>query len=256
MDCIRLCEVTMEAKSYQNIKQYVNIKKVNIAICDDEEKILGDIHKLICNHIEGTKISLFSGGINLLKALKENQYDILLLDIDMPDMSGLEIAKTLADANPKPLVIFVTSHDELVYDSLQFHPFGFVRKSYMESELPKGLYDAVQEINSRERHFHFRSGAGDIILGINDILYFEADGNYIKVFTADEEYRFRETMQALENTMNSYGFVRIHKGFLVNQTAVKIINADECTLTDDCKLPVGRSYSEEARKKFMRYMLK
>ncbi len=229
---------------------------IRIMVCDDEPRMLSDIADLAAETISGSSISTYNGGSGLLTALQSECCDILLLDIDMPGLSGLDTARGLSALSDKPLLIFVTSHDELVYDSLQFHPFGFVRKAYLEKELRSVLDDAVRELAGRDRHFHFRSAEGDMKLRLGKIMYFEADGNYIRLFTEDEEYRFRDTVTSLENALSDSGFVRVHKGFLVNQSAVKMINADECVLVNNKRLPVGRSYSENARRQLMRYMLK
>lgn len=235
------------------MKEKINMK---IAICDDEIKIISDLENIVAETISNCTILQFSNGKEFLESIERQHFDLLLLDIDMPEITGLDIAKQIININPKPLVVFVTSHDELVYDSLQFHPFGFVRKTYMNSELPKVLKDSISEIEKKENKFHFRTATDDVSIKIEDILYFESDGNYIKLFSADDEYRFRGTMLSIENTMAVNGFVRIHKGFVVNQSVVKMINAEECILTDGQSLPVGRNYSESARKKMMRYMLR
>lgn len=217
--------------------------------------MLSDIAALTAEAIPDSDISSYRDGRELLPAMQDKACDILLLDIDMPEIGGLDIARTLSDMTVKPLLIFVTSHDELVYDSLKFHPFGFVRKSHLPRELPSALNDAVKELNGREKHFCFHSSEGDVKLRLDDIRYFESDGNYIKLF-ASEEYRFRDTLTSLENALSGSGFVRIHKGFLVNQSAVKVVDPAECVLDDNTRLPIGRSYSETARKQLMRYMLK
>ena len=230
---------------------------LKILICDDEPKMLEDIAELTKESVSGAEIRTFQSGRELVKFLRGNTgADVLLLDIDMPDLSGLDVARLLSELPASPLLIFVTGHDELVYDSLQFHPFGFVRKSHLEPELSAVLSDAVREVNGREKHFHFRVAEGDVKLRLGEILYFESDGNYIRLFTEAEEYRFRETLASLENALSSAGFVRIHKGFLVNQAVVKMVNAEECVLENGAHLPMGRSYAEDARKKLMRYMLK
>ena len=229
---------------------------MRIAVCDDESRITEEILRRINTRFSGCEAAGFCSGSALLDSINETEYDVILLDIDMPEISGLDVAGRIQSKERRPLIIFVTGHDELVYDSLQLHPFGFVRKSHMDKELIKTLEDAILEISSRDKHFCFHSAAGDIRLNLKDILYFEADGNYIKVMTAGDEYRFRETMQALENTLSGDGFVRVHKGFLVNQEAVKISNSDKCILTDDTEVPMGRSFAEEARRKLMRGMLR
>lgn len=227
-----------------------------VFICDDEFRIASDIAEKVKSELAGAEISMFSKGVKLLESLSEAKCDILLLDIDMPELNGLEIAAKLGELSEKPLLIFVTSHDELVYDSLQFHPFGFVRKGYLENELPKILADCVREINCREKHFCFHANNSEIKLLLDDILYFEAEGNYLKLFAKSGEYRFRETITAVENALCDNGFVRIHKGFLLNQSAVKILSSDKAELTDGTLLPIGRSYGENAKKRLMRYMLK
>lgn len=97
---------------------------MNIYICDDEPKILSDISARVKTALSEAVVSEFTGGKALLEAFGENCCDVLLLDIDMPETGGLDIAERLAKTEKKPLLVFVTSHDELVYDSFQFHSFG------------------------------------------------------------------------------------------------------------------------------------
>ncbi len=137
---------------------------MKIFICDDEPKILSDISSKVNSSLPDAAVSEFTSGKILLEDITENNCDILLLDIDMPEISRLDIAARLSALSHKPLLVFVTSHDELVYDSLQFHPFGFVRKSYMDKELPRILADCVTELNSREKHFCFHTANADVKL--------------------------------------------------------------------------------------------
>ena len=176
---------------------------MRIAICDDENRILEDLSRMVLELIPDADVSAFGEGRALIDSADKAGYDVVLLDIDMPDLNGLEVALSFQAADRKPLIIFVTSHDELVYDSLQLHPFGFVRKSYLDKELKKVLEDAVEEVSSRDKHFFFHTASGDIKLQLDDILYFESEGNYIKIKTGSDEFRFRETMQALEMSLKS-----------------------------------------------------
>lgn len=229
---------------------------VKIYICDDEPKINSDISQMVSKLVPDSVISEFLSGRDLLAEMNRNSCDILLLDIDMPEISGLDIAARLTALSCKPLLVFVTSHDELVYDSFQFHPFGFVRKSYMDKELPRILVDCVTELHSRDKHFCFHTASADVKLPLDEILYFESDGNYLKLFAKGNEYRLRDTLSAVENTLSGSGFIRIHKGFLLNQAAVRTLSYDEAELISGAKIPIGRSYSESAKKQLMRYMLK
>jgi len=227
---------------------------MKLFICDDEVQIRHDFEKMIQKLYPQSAIKAFGCGEELLQALATESCDVLLLDIDMPGISGMDVARKLGEMENKPLLVFVTSHDELVYDSFRYHPFGFVRKSYFEKEIEKVLRDCERELESYQSHFTFRANGREVCLPLEEILYFEADGNYLKLYLATEEYRLRSTISAVENSLGTRGFIRVHKGFLVNQKAIRMLGTDELQLENGTTLPIGKTYGETAKKLFMRYM--
>lgn len=227
---------------------------MNIYICDDEEKILQDIMEVVNECCQGCVIHSFTKATSLITEIQKEDADILLLDIDMPDMNGLDVARKISELKKRPILIFVTSHDELVYESFKYHPFGFVRKRFFKEELPKMIHDCIEELERENKNFCFRADGKDIRLLMSDIIYMESEANYIKIYTKDSEYRFRSTMTAMENSLKPYGFIRIHKGFLVNQDKILMIGPDEIKLMDGKTLPVGKTYFDSAKKELMRYM--
>ncbi|MDO4463552.1 MAG: LytTR family DNA-binding domain-containing protein [Bacillota bacterium] len=229
---------------------------MKIFICDDELLILKKISEKVKEILTDCTVTEFSDSFKLLEAIKKEECDLLLLDIDMPQISGLEVASQLNRLEYKPLLVFVTSHDELVYDSLMFHPFGFIRKNYLEEEIEKVLRDCEGELSFREKYFTFKSGSGNVRLRVSEITYLEGDGNYLKLYTKDRMYRIRDTIAAAQEALSEKGFIRFHRGFLVNQQAVKVLDTDEAELMTGERIPIGRNYAEEAKKQLMRYMLK
>lgn len=227
---------------------------MQIYVCDDEPKILKDLADKIKYYMPQDDVVSFSSGKELLNRLQEQGCDLLFLDIDMPDITGMDIAGKLTELDAKPLFVFVTGHDELVYESLQYHPFGFIRKSFFDGEIEKVLKDCEMELRERRKHFHFRMGNRDVSLLLSDIVYFESDSNYMKVYTQAESFRFRSTVTAVENSLTDHGFIRVHKGFLVNQSAVKIIGKDELEMINGDFVPFGKNFVEEAKQKLLRYM--
>lgn len=112
---------------------------IKVAFCDDEAKILEDFSVKIKSEFEklSCEIDLYTtkNSIELLEYLKNYTVDILFLDIDMPTISGMEIAQTLLNSEIKTLLVFVTGQDALVYKSFKYHPFGFIRKTYFDEEI-------------------------------------------------------------------------------------------------------------------------
>ena len=243
-----------EIKCYTVITLKDEVMIMQIYICDDEPKILSDIAKKVSALLPEDELRLFSSGGELLSCLEKSVCDILLLDIDMPEITGLQVARELSALKKKPLLVFVTSHDELVYDSFQYHPFAFLRKNRFDAEIEKILQDCVRELGDKEQHFCFRADGSDVRLLLADILYFEAEGNYLKVVTEKETYRLRSTLTAVEHTLQNCGFLRIHKGFFINQAAVKLLNSEEATMQNGIILPIGKSYTKTVREQLLRYM--
>lgn len=232
----------------------VKMEGLRIFICDDERRMLSMIAQKVSECLPESDIRVFSSGSDLLQCLQTQVCDILLLDIDMPDITGLEIAGKLSLFEKRPLLLFVTSHDELVYDSFQYHPFTFLRKSSFDREMQAALEDCVRELQHRERNFCFRWEGKQVFLLLSELFYFEAEGNYLKVFSKTGQYRFRSTITSVENTLAGCGFIRIHKGFLINQAAVRLFNAKEVELFDGTTLPIGKSYAKTAEEQFLRYL--
>ena len=89
---------------------------------------------------------------------------------------------------------------------------------------------------------------------LSDILYFESDGNYLKLSSVSGQYRFRSTILAAEEQLKADGFIRIHKGFLVNRSAVRMIGKEELELVNKDKLPLGEKYADSAKREILQYM--
>ena len=232
---------------------------MKIAVCDDEYKILEEIAAFIEKEFPGNKVQTFSDGETFLAAVRsapESEPELLLLDIDMPGMSGMELAAELTSEKVRTLIVFVTAHDELVYDSFKYHPFAFVRKKFLQEELRNVLLDCQKEIDVRtnKKRFVFQNGSQLVNLVQSEILYFEGQANYLAIHTVDGEYRMRSTMSAVEKELGDSGFLRIHKGFLVNLEHVRILKTEGLELDSGGLLPIGKSYSEAAKKSILRFM--
>lgn len=222
-------------------------------MCDDEEKILEELASFIKDEFPESKVQTFADGESFISSTQERP-DVLLLDIDMPGMSGMEVASHFAQEKARTLIVFVTAHDELVYDSFKYHPFAFVRKKFLLEELRNVLKDCEKEIEGRKRHFVFQSASKTINIAESDILYFESQANYLALCTKDGDYRLRSTMANIERELQGSDFLRIHKGFLVNLEHIKILKSDTLELDSGAKLPIGKSYSEAAKESILRYM--
>ena len=226
---------------------------MKISICDDESKILEEIASFVEREFPSARIKSYSDGTSFISSGEERP-DVLLIDIDMPGMSGMDVAAALALEKVQTLIVFVTAHDELVYDSFKYHPFAFVRKKFLEEELRNVLTDCEKEIEGRSKRFIFQNASNMVNLAQSEILYFEGQANYLAIHSTGGQYRMRSTMSAVEEELKNSGFLRIHKGFLVNLEHIRILKTEELELDNGEVLPIGKSYSESAKKSILRFM--
>lgn len=233
-------------------------KMVKVAFCDDEAKILEDLSVKIKSEFENLscKIDLYTteNSIELLEYLKNYPVDILFLDIDMPTISGMEIAQTLLNSEIKTLLVFVTGQDTLVYKSFKYHPFGFIRKTYFDEEISGVVKSLVEEMQKSSDTFLFKTNDGFNRIKLRDILYFESESNYINLHTKESVYKFRSTVSAIEKELSTKGFIRTHKGFLVNQEHIFSVKSENVVLSNNVVLPIGRTNRDVIKARIMRYM--
>lgn len=234
------------------------IAMMQIVICDDETRILpklrDEINVILIEKKIEANFRLFDRCETLLTSYEELEADVIFLDIDLPGMSGFELARKLTEKESKAILVFVTNQDALVYESFSFHPFAFIRKAYFEQEIAGVLDRLITEVKKIPEYYSFQTGSECTRVTIASMVYFEADGNYVKLVTTKECFRIRDTLANLAVQFEAAGFIRIHKGFLVNQSYIAAIRQSEVELQDKTLLPISRTNRELVRAQLMKYL--
>jgi DNA-binding LytR/AlgR family response regulator len=152
------------------------------------------------------------------------------------------------------LLVFITNYDALVYQSFRYHPFGFIRKSYFEQEIGQVISSAVQVLESRDENLVVRVNNEVLRIQLSEIIYFEAELNYVKAVTGTVDYTFRESLGKLEEKLFPKGFIRTHKGFIVNQQYIHAFRNSEIELSNGIRIPIGRANKEKVKKYILKYL--
>jgi DNA-binding LytR/AlgR family response regulator len=233
--------------------------KIRIALCDNDSKALsviaGATESVFRDQNFQPYVDRFQKCEDLLLALEQAKYQITLLDIDMPDIDGIEAAKRIREKGINTQIVFVSSREDRVFEALRVQPFGFVRKNNFFEDLMAvvDLYvntcvggEAVGRIDLPTR-------SSTVSLEGEKIRFIEGSRNYQILYqTGDAEpVEVKLTMDKLETMMEPFGFIRIHKGYLVNYRYIQRIAYDHVILRDGTSLPVGRSKVTEIKTKFL-----
>lgn len=240
-------------------------EQLKFYICDDNYDFIDKIKKQIGISIKEKRkydISTFDNGKELLKRFDDEFPDVVLLDIDMPEMNGFEVASLLQKRKDDILIVFITSHEDKVYQSYEYHPFWFVRKSHMHDlsiVIPKLLRKIDSEEEKKRLTFNLKTENCTIELDINTVIYIESFKNDIiihdRVLGAKQ---IRCKITEAEKQLYPMNIIRIQNGILVNCRYISKITSREVILTDNTKLGLSRTkidYVKEEYQNFVRRTL-
>lgn len=233
---------------------------LRIAIVDDEPKFISMYSELISNsfseHHVLIELKTFNIGSEFIKSLSNNKYDLVFMDIDMPDLSGIDIASELRKSNQIFDLIFVSAHPHFVFEAIRFTPFRFVRKTQLKTETTEAISSYCTRTQTKFKMISLELQSGDSISEkVNDIIQFFAvrhDVYYTSKSENDARILSRKySLSQLEKSTGDLGFIRIHKSYLINYRYIKSINAKSILMTDGSELPISHGKKTEIQERFM-----
>lgn len=230
-----------------------------IAICDDENFALhvigGAIEKVFSKY--QPKIYKYNSLGTLKIAVKEEKFDLLFLDVQFASAnSGIEFAKQLRKESEEVNVVFISGHENKVFDAFEVQPICFIRKSSFLNDLEKyaALIGRTLEAENDKNYIIALKGQTTVIK-IKDIVYVEGVLKKQYLYTTQEVcYEVSKTMKQIETDLTPYDFIRIHSGYIVNCAYIQSINPNEVTLKNGCALPISRSRFKEVKDSFFKYI--
>lgn len=230
---------------------------IQIAICDDEEIFLDSLKEQILHQLQISgmeyELHIYDNGTKLIEMSESTVFDIVFLDIEMPLLNGLEVAEKLRETNPFINIIFVTNRDDLVFTSLRYRPFRFIRKQRILEELPEAVSQIIQVIEKENQYYTVSLNNSSKQVKITDILFFESLKHDIYIHTHTEHFRIKSNLTKIEKEMSLHGFIRVHSGYLVNYRFIYSINKAEVVLSNQKSIPLSRHRAEDVKQKLQLY---
>lgn len=222
------------------------------AICDDERHVHGTVQRLMDNYAKQHGISYVMHHICSAQELLsfEEEIDFLLLDIDMPEMDGIEAARILNARGINYKIVMLTSKAERFKEAFKIGAFRFVTKPIMTEE----FFEAVDEVRERmtgmEKVQAYRDGILYEVLQ-REIFYLMADGNTVRIFTKHEEYRSEKPLKEWAEELDERMFFVCHRSYIINLGKVAEIDKDLAVLISGEKVPIARRKRTDLRQSFM-----
>ena len=232
---------------------------LKIALLDDDKTALliskGAIESFFQEKNIAISLDAFSNPLNFLAMAKEENYRLVFLDIDMPELNGLEVGEQVKTINPQTDIIYLSQREDLVFDTLKLHPFGFIRKSKIIQDFASVLelfVNTALNTNLENKKITFTTKTETVSADIDTIMYIEGNRNYQTFYLKDgSNFNARVLMGDLESKLNEHGFIRIHKGYLVNYLFIRQIGTNEVSLTNNKTLPMSNKRKDEIMEKYL-----
>lgn len=233
---------------------------LRIAICDDEQDAVALHEKIVCQCLRetgiGGKISTYVRSSNLLCDIMDDNFffDLILLDIEMPESSGMEMAQKIRPFLPDVRIIFITSHMEYAIDAFELSVFRYVPKDDLEKRLPNAIRDAVKLITLEEgKVYSIRTNSRYEKIPYKDIFYIHREGKNAVITAVDGDYKVRKSLQQVFEELSAEEFIYIDRGCIVNMIYIMQVRDGMAVLKNGMSLPVSRSHLQEVKRQINTY---
>lgn len=219
---------------------------IRTILVDDDPIARKSLEKLCKNVAEITVDGIFESAQEALDFLGSSTVDLMMLDIEMPETTGLELLESLS---VMPQVIFTTSNRDYAYEAYEYDVTDFLKKPISQDRFQKSIEKAVEKFNALSRitdasmsnEIYVRADGKLIRVPFTSIHYFENVGDYVKVVTADGNHIIHATMKGVDSRLNHPRLIKVHRSYIINLDHVKDIE-DNTVLLGKKVIPISRAH--------------
>ncbi len=224
------------------------------AIVIDDEPMALEVVKALSEKVVFVDVKgYYTNCFEAIQYIKSNPVDLIFLDIKMPDISGIELVKSIA--NP-PMVIFTTAYSEHAVESFELNAIDYLLKPFSLARFLKACNKAYEQyqlrlnqqlLTAEPAYVFIKSGYDQIKINLDDIWYAEGNGNYIDFVLEKKKITSRLTMNEAEALLPAPGFIRVHRSYIISKKHITKASRKSIWIGTH-EIPVGSAYADEADK--------
>ncbi|MFC4333818.1 LytR/AlgR family response regulator transcription factor [Salininema proteolyticum] len=228
-------------------------------VVEDEAATRSEMLHHLSRAAPDAELTEASSGDEAVRLIATGEFDAAFLDISMPGVSGMDLARLLSRMEKRPAIVFVTAYDSHAVDAFALGAVDYILKPIR----PERVSEAVRRISApasgpsieADAAIEVELGGETVFLSREEVAYVQAHGDYVRLHTAAGSHLLRQTMTELERSWAAAGFVRAHRSFLVNLAHVRQLNASTksglVAVTDVGGVPVSRRHARLLRERLL-----
>jgi DNA-binding LytR/AlgR family response regulator len=231
---------------------------MDVLIVDDDLPTGLYLKHIVAQVAEVTVIGVATSGLEALQLASEHKPQVVFLDIDMPEMNGLEVARRMAEWQSDIFFIFATAYPEYAMQAFELYSFDYILKPFDEERIKKTLRKLNNRLISQmlpafntTEIITIQTQGDTHLLKPDEILYIESCGVKILIKTLTNTYCIKGNLHSWKEKLTPYGFVPSHRSYLVNINQIKQISSYSSTyeliLKSGDKIPLSRNYEKQLR---------
>lgn len=228
------------------------LNTLNCILVDDDLMARKTIERLCSKNDRLRLVASYENGEDALNALnkngeadKENEIHLIFLDMEMPNLSGIEMLDRLTVVSP--MVIFTTSKTDYAFEAFEYQAIDYLKKPIIQARFDQAVEKALrmkqeaQQYQEESNEIYVRTDGKLVRVSCDDILFFENVGDYVRVKTANNSYIIHGTLKGVDEKLNNSRFLKVHRSFIVNLQ--KIVDIEENTLViEKTVIPISRAH--------------
>jgi DNA-binding LytR/AlgR family response regulator len=250
----------------------VSADRLTILAVDDERTQLEDLARLLRSFPAVEEVECAYDGHDALVKVSAQQYDAIFLDVRMPDLDGIELARVLRRFASPPQLVFVSAYDGAAVDAFELRALDYLRKPVSRRRIEEALervasaVDSTAAANGIAAAQRSAQPEGDTIAVANvrggstrlisrsSVLYVQSHGDFVRIVTPDGRYLLRTTLSDIEQRWERFGFVRVHRQYVANlvravELRPHIGGTAELAFADGQTIPIARRHVAELGKR-------
>lgn len=228
---------------------------MRVAICDDvvleiehTRQQLESVYKSL-----DLLVTSFQQGKELIKSLNQTTYDLIILDIEMPGMDGLEVAREIRKHSEKTAICFLTSHVEYALKGYEVNAIRYLMKPVKQEQMAEIVHYILQK-QAMDKKIMAKNGEDTVLLDVDEILYLEAQNQDVRIVAKSGTYFKRYHIKDFREELRDCFFEKCHRSFLVNLRHVAGISGRDVMMDNGDRIPLSRTKEKELKASLMTYV--